>query len=108
MSPYNFMMDINVMLRKPQPVSMIENFVSVFDKASWILTLAAVLAFSFTFAMIHLVHRRGTVGLIKKQDVPVLDYLIKPLAALVEPNQLMWFMPKTIGNIKVYAKLRVI
>ena len=97
-SPYNYLMEIKVMLRKPQPVNMMTSFVSVFDKASWIGTLTAGLGFSAAFAVIHFVYVKKLFGLVINSDVPVCDYLIKPFAALVEPDQLLWFKPNTTGN----------
>ena len=94
-----------VAVRRPRPVLQLNNLSNTFSRFTWIvfyitlLVLSGAMAVSFAFYRVHLPFLNRD-----SLEIRFLDFFIRPLTAITEPDPICWFQKHTTGFSKKMKK----
>ena len=95
-SPAFLQVDTRIAVRRPRPILQLNNLSNTFSRFTWIvfyitlLVLSGAMAVSFAFYRVHLPFLNRD-----SLEIRFLDFFIRPLTAITEPDPICWFQNQT-------------
>ena len=98
-SPAFLLLDGRVAVRHPRPVLQLYNLSNTLTGLTWIVFYVTVLALCLAMAGTFAFYKEYLPFLNRGREVKISEFLIRPLAAITEPEPINWFQKNTTDTI---------